>query len=261
MGEKIHDPLVDLTGKIAVISGGSSGIGFGTAQLLASKGAVVVILGTNVQKGEQAAEKIAAQKGTAQFIRCDVTMDTDCRTAVETISSAWGTIDILFNNAGVIRRQCVEDLSENEWDRVVDVTLKGAYLMSKYTVPVMAKNGGGSIINCGSGWGLKGGDKAAAYCAAKGGVVNLTRAMAIDHGPQGIRVNSVSPGDIDTPMLHDEARQLGEDDDLFMAAAADRPLKRVGTPADVAMAVLFFSSAMSEWVTGANLTVDGGGLA
>ena len=168
---------------------------------------------------------------------------------------------MLFNNAGVIKRKTVENLEENEWDIVVDVTLKGAYLLSKYTIPVMAKNGGGSIINTGSGWGLKGGDKAVAYCAAKGGIVNMTRAMAIDHGPQGIRVNSVSPGDIDTPLLHDEARQLGQDDASFMKEAADRPLCRVGTPGDIAMAVLFFAGPMSQWVTGANLTVDGGGLA
>ncbi len=144
---------------------------------------------------------------------------------------------------------------------MVDVTLKGAYLLSKYAIPVMAQNGGGSIINTGSGWGLKGGDKAVSYCAAKGGIVNMTRAMAIDHGAQGIRVNSMSPGDIDTPLLHDEAKQLGQDDKSFMEEAADRPLARVGTPLDVAKAVLFFASPMSEWVTGTNLTVDGGGLA
>jgi NAD(P)-dependent dehydrogenase (short-subunit alcohol dehydrogenase family) len=255
------DPLLDLSGKVAVISGGSSGIGYGTAELLALKGAVSVILDIDEKKGTQAVRTISILGGKADFIKCNVTSNSDCRSAIESIAKTHGRIDILFNNAGVIRRKTVVDLEENEWDLVVDVTLKGAYLLSKYTVPVMAENGGGSIINTGSGWGLKGGDKAVSYCAAKGGIVNMTRAMAIDHGAQGIRVNSMSPGDIDTPLLHDEAKQLGQDDKSFMEEAADRPLARVGTPFDVAKAVLFFASPMSEWITGTNLTVDGGGLA
>jgi len=125
----------------------------------------------------------------------------------------------------------------------------------------MIKSGGGSIINTGSGWGLKGGDNAVAYCAAKGGVVNMTRGMAIDHGKAGIRVNSVSPGDINTPLLRDEAAQLGADETEFMKDAADRPLNRVGEPIDIAKAVLFLASDLSVWITGTSLLVDGGGLA
>jgi len=261
MSNKTIDPLVDLNGKIALISGGSSGIGYGTAELLALKGAVSIILDINEIQGKKAVEKIIDLGGKADFIQCNVTRDQDCSSAVKSITETYGRIDILFNNAGVIKRKTVVDLEENDWDAVINVTLKGAYLLSKYSIPVMAQNGGGSIINTGSGWGLKGGDKAVSYCAAKGGIVNMTRAMAIDHGPQGIRVNSVSPGDIDTPLLHDEARQLGEDDEIFMKEAADRPLSRVGTPNDIAKAVLFLASSMSEWVTGTNITVDGGGLA
>jgi NAD(P)-dependent dehydrogenase (short-subunit alcohol dehydrogenase family) len=125
----------------------------------------------------------------------------------------------------------------------------------------MIRNGGGSIINIGSGWSLKGGPRAASYCAAKGGVVNLTRAMAIDHGKHNIRVNCVCPGDVDTPMLRSECAQLGEDPQTFMREAANRPLGRVGTPDDIANAVLFLASPMSSWITGAALVVDGGGLA
>ena len=125
----------------------------------------------------------------------------------------------------------------------------------------MALSGGGSIINIGSGWSLKGGPKAASYCAAKGGVVNLTRAMAIDHGKDNIRVNCVCPGDVDTPLLLSECAQLGQDAQSFMREAANRPLARVGTPEDVANAVLFLSSPMASWITGTALVVDGGGLA
>lgn len=255
------DSILDLSGKIAVISGGSSGIGYGTAELIAGQGAVSVILDIDTAKGEEAVKTITAMGYKAEFIACNVTSEDDCKKAAATVVQRHGRIDVLFNNAGVIRRKTVENLEENEWDLVIDVTLKGAFLLSKYCVPVMAKNGGGSIINTGSGWGLKGGDKAVSYCAAKGGIVNMTRAMAIDHGPQNIRVNSVSPGDIDTPLLHDEAKQLGEEDNVFMEEAADRPLNRVGQPVDVANAVLFFACPMSQWVTGTNLTVDGGGLA
>ncbi|WDP90002.1 MAG: SDR family oxidoreductase [Desulfobacter sp.] len=261
MNKSYTDSILDMSGKIAVISGGSSGIGYGTAELLARQGAVSVILDIDEANGNDAVASITALGGKAEFIACNVTSEKDCKSAIDQVTRRHGRIDVLFNNAGVIRRKTVEDLEENEWDLVIDVTIKGAFLLSKYCVPVMAENGGGSIINTGSGWGLKGGNQAVSYCAAKGGIVNMTRAMAIDHGPQNIRVNSVSPGDIDTPLLHDEAKQLGEDDAAFMEDAADRPLKRVGQPVDVANAVLFFASPMSQWVTGANLTVDGGGLA
>jgi NAD(P)-dependent dehydrogenase (short-subunit alcohol dehydrogenase family) len=128
-------------------------------------------------------------------------------------------------------------------------------------IPHMIRAGTGSIINIGSGWSLKGGPRAASYCAAKGGVVNLTRAMAIDHGKHNIRVNCICPGDVDTPMLRSECAQLDQDEQSFMRESANRPLARVGMPEDVANAALFLASPMSSWITGAALVVDGGGLA
>ena len=167
----------------------------------------------------------------------------------------------LCNCAGIAIRKDVVDLSEDEWDSALDVTLKGIYLLSHEVIPQMIRNGGGSIVNIGSGWSLKGGPKAASYCAAKGGTVNLTRAMAIDHGKHNIRVNCVCPGDVDTPMLRSECAQLGQDVQQFMRESADRPLSRVGRPEDIANAVLFLASPMASWITGAALVVDGGGLA
>jgi len=247
----------DLAGKVAIITGGGSGIGLGCVRYLADVGAKVVIIDVNESAGEAACEEI---DGKAVFIRTDVSSSSDCRRAVEEVAQRFGRIDILVNSAGVIRRKNVVDLAEEEWDLVLDVSLKGTYLMSKYVIPVMERSGG-AIVNIGSGWGLKGGPQAAAYCAAKGGVVNLTRAMAIDHGPQKIRVNCVCPGDVDTPLLRSEAVQLGADESTFMAEAGDRPLARVGTPLDIAKAVYFLVSDLSPWVTGAIVTVDGGGLA
>ena len=257
----MNDPL-NLRGKVAVISGGASGIGLGTGKLLAECGAKVVLLDVNQEQGSQAAAEIVSEGNFAVFLQCDVTSNTDCRNTIESVEKEFGRIDILFNNAGVTVRKTVVDLTEDEWDFVLDVGLKGTYLLSKYTIPVMAKNGGGSIINTGSGWGLKGGDKAAAYCAVKGGIVNLTRAMAIDHGPQNIRVNSINPGDTDTALLREEGRQLGEEIEAFLVdSAKGRPLERLGTPHDIAKAVLFLASDLATWITGAALVVDGGGIA
>ncbi|GIO07728.1 3-oxoacyl-[acyl-carrier-protein] reductase FabG [Brevibacillus reuszeri] len=254
--------LFKLEGKVALITGGASGIGFATAKRLAEFGANVMLLDINEELGETAARHIQDLGGAARFFKCNVVSQEDCRQVTEAIEEAYGRIDILFNNAGVIRRKTVVELEEQDWDLVINVSLKGAYNLSKYVIPIMAKSGGGSIINTGSGWGIKGGDKAAAYCAAKAGVVNLTRAMAIDHGPENIRVNCVSPGDTDTPLLREEARQLNKEESAFLVSSAQgRPLERLGTPQDIANAVLFFASDLSAWVTGSVLVVDGGGLA
>lgn len=254
--------LLSLDGKVAIVTGAASGIGKAAAELLADYGAKVMILDVSEEKGKEVAEKIRQNNNEAYFYRCDVSNSKDCKKVAEDIKDKFNKIDILFNNAGVTRRKSVVELEEKDWDFVIDVSLKGAYLMSKYVIPIMANGGGGSIINTGSGWGLKGGDDAAAYCAAKGGIVNLTRAMAIDHGKQNIRVNCVCPGDTDTPLLRDEGKQLGiEENEFLKLSAKGRPLEKIGTPLDIAKAVLFFASDMSTWVTGTTLVVDGGGLA
>ncbi len=253
--------ILSLKGKVALITGAASGIGRGTAELLAEMGASIALIDINDASGLKVQKKITAAGGTARYFNCNVISESDCRNTADAIKTQFGRIDILFNNAGVIRRRKVTELEEKDWDLVIDISLKAIFFMSKHVIPVMAEGGGGTIINTGSGWGLKGGGNAVAYCAAKGGVVNMTRAMAIDHGPQGIRVNCVCPGDIDTPLLHDEARQLGVDDKEFMKDAADRPLKRVGVPRDIANTVLYLASDLSAWVTGTSILVDGGGLA
>jgi NAD(P)-dependent dehydrogenase (short-subunit alcohol dehydrogenase family) len=253
--------MLSLEDKVAVVTGAASGIGRGISIRLAEMGAFVSVLDIDAKKGEETTAEIRNQGGEALFSKCDVRSAADCRHAVETAVGKWGHIDILCNSAGIAIRKDVVDLTEEEWDRALDITLKGIYLLSHEVVPNMIRAGGGSIINIGSGWSLKGGPRAAAYCAAKGGTVNLTRAMAIDHGKHNIRVNCVCPGDVDTPMLRSECAQLGEDAQTFMREAANRPLARVGTPEDIANAVLFLASPMSSWITGAALVVDGGGLA
>jgi NAD(P)-dependent dehydrogenase (short-subunit alcohol dehydrogenase family) len=253
--------LLSLKGKVATVTGSASGIGRGISLRLAEMGAFVAVLDIDEIKGRETAAEIEAQGGEAVFLNCDVRSGSDCRRAVDSIIERSGKIDILCSCAGVAIRKDIVELTEDEWDLALDVTLKGIYLLSREVVPHMIRNGGGSIINIGSGWSLKGGPRAASYCAAKGGVVNLTRAMAIDHGKHNIRVNCVCPGDVETPMLLSECAQLGEGREAFLREAANRPLGRVGTPDDVANAVLFLASPMASWITGAALVVDGGGLA
>ena len=253
--------MAALNNKHALITGGASGIGRATALLFASEGAAVSIADLDEVAGQTVARKVRDAGGTAMFVRCDVTSAADCRRAVERTRDELGGLDILFNNAGIIRRATVLQTTEAEWDHVMAVNCKSVYLLSKFAIPIMAQSGGGAIINTASGWGLVGGRQAVSYCASKGAVVNMTRAMALDHGDQNIRVNCICPGDTDTPMLRNEAQQLQVADQLFLAEAAQRPLQRIGQPEDIARAALFLASDASSFVTGTTLVVDGGGLA
>lgn len=250
-----------LRDKCAIITGAASGIGRATALLFANEGAVVILMDRDVTGGAKVLEEINTAGGRALLVEGDVTRSGDCIRVVDTATGSHGRLDALVNNAGIIRRASVVETEEAEWDQVVAVNLKSVYLMSRYAVPVMASGGGGAIVNISSGWGLVGGRAAAAYCASKGAVVNLTRAMALDHAAQGIRVNCVCPGDTDTAMLRDEARQLGVETERFLQEAAGRPLARIGQPEDIARAILFLVSDEALFVTGAVLVVDGGGLA
>lgn len=252
---------MQLARKVALITGGASGIGRATALLFAREQAAVALADVNVDAGQRVADKITQSGGRAFFEPMDVTLAADCQRLVERTIREFGRIDILFNNAGIIRRATVLDLSEEDWDRVMAVNVKSIYLLSRAVIPYMQKAGSGTIINTASGWGLAGGAKAAAYCASKGAVVLLTKAMAIDHGPQKIRVNCICPGDTDTGMLREEAQQLGEENSRFLAESAKRPLGRVGTPEEIAQAALYLASDASSFVTGTALVVDGGGLA
>jgi len=250
-----------LAHKVALITGGTSGIGEATAILFAREGASVALTGRNRERGRRVREKIARDGGKAIFILADVRKAEDCRRAVDETVSAFSRLDILFNNAGVFYPHTIVDCSEKEWDEQLDLNLKGTFLMSKFALPEMIRRSSGVIINNSSGWGIAGGDSAVAYCASKGGVVLLTKAMAIDHGRQGIRVNCICPGDVDTPMLPEDARMRGLKWQDYLAGCANRPLGRIGTPDEIAKAVLFLASDDSSFMTGAALVVDGGGTA
>ena len=250
-----------LEGRVSLVTGGASGIGRATALLLAREGSAVAIADLDETRGREVVQQIVDAGGHAIFVLCNVAEAASCQRAVRFTVEKLGGLDILFNNAGIIRRADVLNTTEEEWDRVMAVNVRSIFLMSKYAIPVMAAGGGGTIVNTGSGWGLVGGRNAVSYCASKGAVVNMTRAMALDHGAQNIRINSVCPGDTDTDMLRNEAKQLGATEDEFLIEAADRPLGRIGDPEDIAQAVLYLVSDDSSFVTGSVLVVDGGGLA
>jgi NAD(P)-dependent dehydrogenase (short-subunit alcohol dehydrogenase family) len=250
-----------LENKVALITGGTSGIGEAVAYLFAREGAKVAITGRNESRGHAVTERILESGAKASFLRTDVRHPAECKRAVDATLDSFGRLDILFNNAGVFYPQTALECSEEEWDLQIDINLKGTFLMSKYALEPMLAQGGGVIINNSSGWGVVGGDKAVAYCASKGGVVLLTKAMAIDHGRQGIRVNCICPGDVDTPMLPEDARLRGLEWKTYLAGCENRPMGRIGTAEEIAKAVLFLASDDSSFMTGAALIVDGGGSA
>jgi len=256
-----HTSTPELAGKTAIISGAASGIGRGIALHFAQNGANVALLDINATEGKSVEKKIRAFGGKAIFHTGDVTSDSDCEKIVQAALGLGQSLDILINNAGIIRRETILETSEDDWDRGMAVNVKSVYLLSRRTIPAMVEQGGGAIVNISSGWGLVGGRKAALYCTSKGAVIQLTRAMALDHGPQGIRVNCICPGDTQTGMLENEAQQLGENLQSFLRDAADRPVGRIGNPTDIAEAAQFLVSERSSFVTGTTLVVDGGGLA
>ena len=250
-----------LDGKSALVTGAASGIGRATALLFATQGAGVTLADHDEEAGAKVAQVILDHGGRAQFSACDVSRSADCERVVREATQAFQGLDIVVNSAGIIVRRSVVDLDEADWDRVMDVNVKSVYLICKYAIPLMLWEGGGSVINIASGWGLVGGPNAAVYCASKGAVVQLTRAMAIDYGPQNVRVNCICPGDTDTRMLQEEARQLGVNTACFLKDAAKRPLGRIGSPDEIAQAALFLATDASSYMTGSVMVVDGGGLA
>jgi len=250
-----------LTGKRALVTGAASGIGRATAQVFAREGALVAVMDLDAAGAEIVARGIIEAGGTAIAIAGDVSRSADCRAAVERTADAFGGLDVVANVAGIIHRHTVVDFPEEEWDREIAVNLKSIFLMGKYAIPVMAAQGGGSIVNVSSSLGELAGAQQAAYCASKAGVILLSKAMAIDHAAQGIRVNTLLPGGTETEMLLAEARQLGVPADKVRSDWSARPLGRVARPEEIANGIAFLASDLASYATGSVLAVDGGRLA
>ncbi len=247
-----------LQDRVAIITGGASGIGFATAKLFLSEGAKVSFLDISEKGGRKAVEKLGS-KGRVMFVQGDVSKEADVKRFISNTLAKFGRIDILFNNAGVLGAGTVEEISSEQWDRVIAINLRGTFLCSKYAIPVFKKQGRGVIVNNASCNAIIADYGVPAYCASKGGIGLLTRALAADYAKQNIRVNAVCFGEIETPMAMQESKNFNMTMDEFrkMCGSA-HPINRLGTPEEAAKAVLFLASDDSTFMTGALMSVDGG---
>ncbi|MGX5914718.1 SDR family NAD(P)-dependent oxidoreductase [Aliidiomarina sp. Khilg15.8] len=239
--------------KNCIVTGGASGIGLAAVKALLHEGARVVIADLVQSDGESAAQKLAKDyPDRCRFEPMDVTNTTDVDAAFARTKDAWGSVDIVFNNAGVGGMQPADTYPDEDFLRVIDINLNGVFRVARAALRIMYTQGSGSIINCASILGMMGQSQTAAYTAAKGGVVNLTRTLAIEAAAHGVRVNGIGPGYIDTPLLNEI------DEETRQALISLHPLQRLGKPEEVAAAVVFLGSEEASFITGTTLMVDGG---
>jgi NAD(P)-dependent dehydrogenase (short-subunit alcohol dehydrogenase family) len=249
-----------LQGRVAVVTGGSSGLGRAGALRFSAEGARVAIGSVQPEQGAAVVAEIEAAGGEATFLETDVRRPDDVAALVAGTEQRWGRIDVLYASAGVMTTGTAEETSEDTYQLAVDVNLGGCFRLAKFGIPALARAGGGSVILTASELGLVGASSAAAYCAAKGGVVNLTRALAVDAAPQQVRVNALCPGPVDTPMMQGWY-QTGDPAELEKIQVTPLLLKRIGRPREIADAALFLATDESSFMTGTTLVVDGGATA
>jgi len=253
--------MVDtLGGKVALVTGGSTGIGKATALGFAREGAKVVVADVAVEGGEQTVRSIQDAGGEASFFKADTSVASEVATLINEVIKSYGRLDCAFNNAGIEGEIGVSthEYSEEGWDRVIAVNLKGVWLCMKYEIPVMLRQGGGTIVNTSSIWGLVGAQGASAYIASKHGVAGLTKTAAVEYAQQGIRINAVNPGPIRTPMVDRFIATIPEFESNMTAL---EPIGRMGTPEEVAEAVVWLCSDAASYVIGHTMVVDGGFVA
>ncbi len=249
---------MELEGKVAIVTGGNSGIGRAISEVFAREKARVVIGARNVETGAQTVDAILEKGGTAAFVRTDVQDSSQVKHLVEETVARYGTVDIVCHSAGTELVKLLIDTTEEEWDMVMSTNAKGAYLVSKYALPYMIAKKKGVIINISSQLGLVGFEKFSAYCASKGAIIQLTKAMALEYARYGIRINCVCPGAIDTPMVERELAHFEDPAEIRRKIIIDHPIGRIGRPEEVAEVVLFLATERSSFIIGESLVVDGG---
>jgi len=246
----------DYSGKTAFVTGAGTGIGRATARAFAQAGANVAVVGLTEDKTLETVRLIEEAGGRALSIQADVAREAEIEAAVAKTLEAFGRLDFAVNNAGVEQPQIMfDEISVDEWQRLIGINLSGVFFSMKHQIPAMLKQGGGAIVNIGSGAAAKGFRKQAAYCASKFGVVGLSKGVALDYADRNIRVNVVSPGIIATPMMD---RFSGGTDEGLASVIAQEPVGRMGRPEEVAGAALWLCSDLGGFTTGANIVVDGG---
>ena len=257
--------MSEFEGKSVIVTGGALGIGGGVSRGFGAAGANVTVMDVDDEGGAQTVAEINAGKGNAQYVSADAGTTEGCKATVDAAVEAYGGVDILINNVGIQPPESyvdAVDLPEESWDRIINVNLKSRFLMSKYSVPHMRRAGGGVIISVASVQGLLSMPFVSAYAASKGGDLSLTRQMSIDFAKDNIRVFSINPGTINTPMVWNALAGTGDDvEQGLIDSAKSHPIGRIGEPADIAEAMLFLASSKASFITGSYLNVDGGMMA
>jgi NAD(P)-dependent dehydrogenase (short-subunit alcohol dehydrogenase family) len=247
-----------LADKVALITGGGTGIGRAIALAFAREGAGVAVAGRRLEKLREVVREIEKQGGRGLAMECDVTHQAEIARAVRGTAERFGKLNVLVNNAGALHVSTVEGITEEEWDRLMSVNIKGPFLTSRAVLTEFRKSGGGAIVNIGSVLGLVAVKDRAAYCASKGGVTMLTKAMALDHAHEKIRVNCICPSIVETDLVKGVFNESEQGQALRKARIATIPLGRIGRPEDVAEMAVFLASEASSWLTGAAIALDGG---
>ncbi len=255
---KVVPNVTRLKGKVAIVTGGGTGIGRAIALVFGREGSKVAVLGRRREALDGVVKELAQSGAEGRAILCDVTQSAETQRAAENVEREFGRVDVLVNNAGVLSVSTVENISEEAWDRVIETNLKGPFLMARAVLPALRRAGGGAIVNIGSVLGLVGMRDRAAYCASKGGLTLLTKAMALDHAHENIRVNCLCPAIVETELVKGLFSETEAGRQAREARIAGLPLGRFGQPNDVAELAAFLASDEASWITGTAIPVDGG---
>lgn len=245
-------------GKVALITGGTSGIGLSTARLLLAAGAKVALIGRQLHKGQAALQQLAEYEEQVCFIPGDISQTKDCQKVAEQTVARWGRLDIVVNSAGSYMEKAIDEVTEEDFDQMMNSNIKGTYFMCKYALPYLRQSGSGAIVNISSDAGINGNCLCTTYCAAKGAVTIFTKALALETIHHNIRANCVCPGDVDTPMVEEQLLQVENKEEYLRQMASIYPIGRIAKPEEIAKVICFLASDAASFVNGAIWTVDGG---